>query len=447
MKKARLVLLLLVHSIMPADWITAVKAEIQLIAPDSLAAAASSESTQWGNRFAIYAVNGSGMTGDAHSASGANNQMWMSYSDALPQWFKVDLGSSFDMNSMKVWNFNWTGYTNRGCKNVDIYYSNSGSDPGNPINNPANWNFFGSYILTQAPGANDYGTTNAVIPDVIELSGLTIRWFALKINSSYGGSYCGLGEIRFFKDVVTPEVFAAGDTSKDGRVDFNDLLIVTQNWLASDCNSQNNWCSGADIDQSGSVDMKDFAVLAQNWLKLQSWRPGIDSQTVLVETENFTNTGGWGIDQQFMDQMGSPYLIAHGLGKPVADANTAVQFSAAGQYRVWVRTLDWIAKFGYTGSPGKFNLIVNGQTIAAAFGTQGATWHWQDGGMVEIINPLTGIALHDLTGFEGRCDAILFTTDLQFVPPNKTEELKAFRNWAAKKPVQPDDVGQFDLVT
>src|SRR5690348_9009515 len=39
--------------------------------------------------------------------------------------------------------------------------------------------------------------------------------------------------------------------------------------------------------------------------------------TVLVEAENFRNTGGWLIDPQFMDQMGSPYLLAHGLGVPV----------------------------------------------------------------------------------------------------------------------------------
>ena len=29
------------------------------------------------------------------------------------------------------------------------------------------------------------------------------------------------------------------------------------------------------------------------------------------------------------------------------------------------------------------------------------------------------IALHDLTGFEGRCDAILFCRDLDFQPPNE----------------------------
>ena len=49
----------------------------------------------------------------------------------------------------------------------------------------------------------------------------------------------------------------------------------------------------------------------------------------LVEAENFEKLGGWAIDQQFMDQMGSPYLLAHGLGEPVADATTSAMLPAA----------------------------------------------------------------------------------------------------------------------
>jgi len=44
------------------------------------------------------------------------------------------------------------------------------------------------------------------------------------------------------------------------------------------------------------------------------------STGVLVEAESFSNKGGWSGDQQFVEQMGSPYLLAHGLGEPVADA-------------------------------------------------------------------------------------------------------------------------------
>ena len=47
---------------------------------------------------------------------------------------------------------------------------------------------------------------------------------------------------------------------------------------------------------------------------------------VLVEAESFEVKGGWVLDQQFIDQMGSPFLMAHGMGKPVADASTSVIF-------------------------------------------------------------------------------------------------------------------------
>ncbi|MBQ1866467.1 MAG: pyridine nucleotide-disulfide oxidoreductase, partial [Bacteroidales bacterium] len=45
------------------------------------------------------------------------------------------------------------------------------------------------------------------------------------------------------------------------------------------------------------------------------------AQGIFVEAESFTDKGGWSLDQQFMDIMGSPYLIAHGMGVPVQDAS------------------------------------------------------------------------------------------------------------------------------
>ena len=39
---------------------------------------------------------------------------------------------------------------------------------------------------------------------------------------------------------------------------------------------------------------------------------------MLVEAEAFEDLGGWTLDTQFTFEMGSPYLLAHGLGRPVA---------------------------------------------------------------------------------------------------------------------------------
>ena len=46
----------------------------------------------------------------------------------------------------------------------------------------------------------------------------------------------------------------------------------------------------------------------------------LHAASLLVEAESFTEKGGWVVDQQFMDLMGSPYLLAHGLGSPVENA-------------------------------------------------------------------------------------------------------------------------------
>src|SRR5271166_6578377 len=122
--------------------------------------------------------------------------------------------------------------------------------------------------------------------------------------------------------------------------------------------------------------------------------------TLLVEAEAFDGYGGWVLDQQFMDQMGSPFLLAHGLGTPVKDATTKVRVPRQGTYHVFVRTRDWVATWKAKGSPGRFQVLVGGKPLAATFGTEGAQWHWQSGGTAEITGPQISLALHDLTGFE-----------------------------------------------
>lgn len=177
--------------------------------------------------------------------------------------------------------------------------------------------------------------------------------------------------------------------------------------------------------------------------------------TVLVEAESFRRNGGWVIDQQVMDQMGSPFLLAHGLGRPVKDAATKVIFPQEGKYQVWVRTRDWVGQWKEpgvlpamkaVGSPGKFQLLVNGKAVATTFGTQGAQWHWQDGGIVNIERKSTILILHDLTGFDGRCDAILFSTNHKLVAPNNLEDMREFRRKLLGYPDFPPEAGEYDLV-
>ena len=49
-----------------------------------------------------------------------------------------------------------------------------------------------------------------------------------------------------------------------------------------------------------------------------------ENLSFLLEVENFETKGGWLVDPQFVEQMGSPYLMAHGLGEAVENAFTEI---------------------------------------------------------------------------------------------------------------------------
>lgn len=137
------------------------------------------------------------------------------------------------------------------------------------------------------------------------------------------------------------------------------------------------------------------------------------AETVFLECEAFDDRGGWVNDTQFMDQMGSPYLLAHGLGKPVADAKTPFVVRETATYDVWVRTKNWTSPWHPDSGAGTFNLIVNGQKLPNLLGAQGkGEWLWVKADSVKLERGKTNtVALHDRDGFDGRCDAVVFTTE------------------------------------
>ncbi len=146
--------------------------------------------------------------------------------------------------------------------------------------------------------------------------------------------------------------------------------------------------------------------------------------SILLDAVSFKEKGGWKVDPQFIEQMGSPYLLAHGMGIPVANAKTTFSADEAGDYQLWVRTKNWCP--GAWEAPGKFQLVVNGNTAETIFGTE-TGWKWQKGTKLSLKAGENSIELKDLTGFEGRCDAIFLTKDENFTPPNELKELLAWR--------------------
>ncbi|BDS08676.1 hypothetical protein NT6N_37160 [Oceaniferula spumae] len=184
-----------------------------------------------------------------------------------------------------------------------------------------------------------------------------------------------------------------------------------------------------------------------SWLAaLLSLAPVLHAGEILVEAETFQNKGGWKTDTQFIESMGSPYLLAHGLGTPVADASTTFQSEEAGTFKVWVRTKNWTKALKREGAAGTFNVSVNGKQSDETLGNADASWSWQPAGSTEIKKGANTIQLHDLTGFDGRVDAIIFSNEEGFTPPNDSTPMAAWRAKLLNHPETPVLKDDYDLV-
>ena len=177
------------------------------------------------------------------------------------------------------------------------------------------------------------------------------------------------------------------------------------------------------------------------------------TNSVMVLATTFADKGDWIVEQQFVLQMGSSYLLAHGIGTPLEkDAVTTVEVPVEGDYHLLVRTKNWTAFWSEGKTPGIFSVKIDGVADAAEFGTgcEGATrseraaWYWQQGGTWHLTAGTHTLALHDLTGFDGRCDALILTTSDE-VPDRSLETYCALRE-SLLGPNEPVDKGTYDLV-
>ncbi|MCX5676942.1 MAG: FAD-dependent oxidoreductase, partial [Planctomycetota bacterium] len=156
---------------------------------------------------------------------------------------------------------------------------------------------------------------------------------------------------------------------------------------------------------------------------LAALAPAAGADVVWIEAERFQDPGGWTNDSQFIDQMGSPYLLAVGLGEPVKDAVTHVDLPQAGRRRLWVRSRNWVPEH----HPGRFNVLLGGKPADPIFGAGGKPgWRWEDGGVHDLAGRVE-IRLHDLTGYYARCDCLVLTSDLAWTPPDGKDAVAALR--------------------
>jgi len=166
------------------------------------------------------------------------------------------------------------------------------------------------------------------------------------------------------------------------------------------------------------------------------------AKRILVEAESLQNHGGWVLNSQYADLMGSSYLMAHGLGNPVSDAVGSVTLPSSGLWHVWVRTFNWTAPWYVGEGPGKFQVLLNGVPLPETVGSRGTKWEWQYAGARAFEAGTVALSLHDLSGFDGRCDALYLSNE----PAPPSGDMEALRQELLPGYNAPIDGGEYDFI-
>ena len=145
---------------------------------------------------------------------------------------------------------------------------------------------------------------------------------------------------------------------------------------------------------------------------------------LLLSTISFDDNGSWVRDSEFFLQLGTGYLLAHGLGERCKNAKTTFYAENSGSYHIFAYTYNWVAPWHKDMFPGEFRVVLKeqkGQVLGHS-----DSWAWEYAGEFKVDLGENTIELEDLTGFEGRCTLLYISKDN--VAPNTkgAEGIKAF---------------------
>ncbi len=203
------------------------------------------------------------------------------------------------------------------------------------------------------------------------------------------------------------------------------------------------WAIGSVAAEVDTSQLKPFGPEMEGFRKPQRETRMLVDGLLWIDAEDFADYGGWRFETQFVYNMGSPYLLAGGTGTAVADAKTTIKVAKAGKYRLWVRAKNWHPPH----APGQFKVLVAGKPAEKIFGAEPHNrWTWCSGGEFSLPAGETTLVLQDQTGYFARCDALILTTDLDYVPPEDLKAIQKERSRLTGLSLKPQDGGDFDVI-
>jgi len=170
-----------------------------------------------------------------------------------------------------------------------------------------------------------------------------------------------------------------------------------------------------EIDPAAYPTRRDAVLAAMAAVERSDITPRPADVDYWVEAEDFAVPGTWKKERD-----GSAIILKGrekkdpALSETDLTARTAIRIAQAGAYRLWVRACDYEKSM-----PGRrtFTAAVNGMSAGKTFGTHGKEgYEWQDGGMFELPAGAITLELTDVSQYFARCDRLLLTRDLEYVP-------------------------------
>ena len=152
-----------------------------------------------------------------------------------------------------------------------------------------------------------------------------------------------------------------------------------------------------------------------------------EAKTFWMPSNQFEMGGGWQVQEDSTGLGAKEFLIATGTKEKIP-AVGALEIPNAGKWRVWVRTKDFAKDRPGTRT---FSIRLGDTTLEKKFGGHGLEgdfgWAWEDGGTLDLkAGPLL-LVLGEKVATSARCEAILFTDNMSYVPDGRPAKLEKER--------------------
>ena len=174
-----------------------------------------------GNTAPSKTVDASGLNTGTGTHSNGTQTSWMTTAnnnDVSDEWIQWDLGSTYVLDSIQVWNYNDFSRFDSGLNQFDIYVASSLSDPSSDPEAgafTADWTLIGNNVtLSKASSLATYTGVDLETDTGISLPGSAIRYVRFEVDSTHwdgagpgnllGEHQVGIAEIQFSEAVPEP---------------------------------------------------------------------------------------------------------------------------------------------------------------------------------------------------------------------------------------------------